>query len=50
VLTHERNRSSLQELEEFWSLDDLADFHDALDVWDELERLQAEKLKQQLHK
>jgi hypothetical protein len=38
VLTHERNRSTLQEIETHWSLEDLVDAHLALDVQDELVR------------
>jgi len=36
VLTHERNRASLAELEREWSLVDLIDAHLALDLHDEL--------------
>jgi hypothetical protein len=38
VLTHERNRATLQEVETHWSLEDLVDAHLALDVQDELVR------------
>lgn len=37
VLTHERNRSTLAEIETHWSLSDLLDAHLALDVHDELD-------------
>lgn len=37
VLTHERNRASLAELEEKWSIDDLFDANLALEVATELE-------------
>ena len=37
---------SLREVEEHWSLDDLADAHDALDVWDALEVKSAERIKE----
>jgi hypothetical protein len=37
-LTHERNRASLAELEEKWSIDDLFDANVALEVVTELER------------
>ena len=44
VLTHERNRASLAEIEEKWSLADLAAAHLALDVHDELaEKVAAEQ-------
>ncbi len=36
VLTDSRIAVSLRELEETWSLEDLADAHDALDVRDAL--------------
>lgn len=39
VLTHERNRASLAEVEREWSLVDLIDAHLALDVHDELAHL-----------
>lgn len=45
VLTHERNRSTLQEIQTFWSLSDLVDAHLALDVHDELQRLIYERSK-----
>ena len=44
MLTHERNRSTLAEIETHWSLVDLIDAHLALDVYDELaERMAAEQ-------
>lgn len=44
VLTHERNRATLAEVERDWSLDDLLDAHLALDVHDELaERVAADQ-------
>jgi hypothetical protein len=48
VLTHERNRASLREIEEWWSLTDLAEAHLALDVHDELaEKVAAEHRRKQ---
>jgi hypothetical protein len=43
VLTHERNRASLHEIQTLWSLEDLVDAHLALDVHDELQRLAYER-------
>jgi len=44
VATHERNRASLCEIQERWSMTDLIDAHLALDVHDEL-AFQASKPK-----
>jgi hypothetical protein len=47
VLTHERGRATLFEIETHWSLDDLAEAHLALDVIDELERKIADEQRRQ---
>jgi len=47
VLTHERGRATLQEIETYWSLDDLISAHLALDVVDALEEAVARKQKEQ---
>jgi len=38
VASHERNRASLYEIQELWSLEDLAEAHLAIDVHEELQR------------
>ncbi len=43
VLTHERIRVTLQELDQHWGLDDLIEAHLALDVHDELAEKTAEE-------
>ena len=48
VLTHERGRATLEELETHWSLEDLAEAHLALDVVDELARKVAEEQRRQM--
>jgi hypothetical protein len=45
VATHERNRASLVEIQELWSLTDLINAHLALDVHDELQRRMHERMK-----
>jgi hypothetical protein len=45
ILTHERNRASLEEIEKHWSLVDIVDAHLALDLHDELQRLAYERSK-----
>jgi len=48
VLTHDRAPvKSLQELEQWWSLDDLLSANIALDVWDEMERQATEKARRE---
>ena len=47
VLTHERNRASLAEVENEWSLDDLLTAHLAFDVHDELQYQINKKLREQ---
>lgn len=43
MLTHERSRATLSEIEERWCLMDLADANAALDVVDELARRGADE-------
>lgn len=43
LLTHERNRASLSEVEEKWCLVDLLDAHVALSVHDDLETLRNQR-------
>lgn len=38
VLTHERNRATLREIEQDWSIDDLLDAHLAIQVHEQAER------------
>ena len=45
MLTHERGRATLHEIETHWSLDDLISAHLALDVVDALETEIARKQK-----
>jgi len=45
LLTHERGRATLHEIETHWSLDDLMDAHVALDVVDALAAEMARKQK-----
>jgi hypothetical protein len=45
VVTHDRNRSSLVEVQERWCMTDLINAHLALDVHDELAWLQANPRK-----
>lgn len=49
VATHERNRASLAEIQELWSLEDLIEAHLALDVHDELARKIAIMERRQAH-
>ncbi len=47
VLTHERNRATLAEVESAWSIDDLLTAHLAFDVHDELQFQINKKLREQ---
>ena len=47
VATHERNRSSYDEISESWSLSDLIDAHLALGVFDELHEESAERQRRE---
>jgi hypothetical protein len=48
VLTHERGRATLEEIETHWSIEDLARAHLALDVVDELHRRVTEEQRRQV--
>ncbi len=40
---------SLAEMERHWSIDDLEDAHDALDLWEDLEAAAAEEQERTAH-